>query len=169
VNPRNLQVQANRANSAQDQFDWYNQTRFDRDLEKLKHKARSGDIASMLGVARLYQEGIVNYNLFKRRDVVNLLPNPSEALKWYQMAAEGGNLEALRIMGDQEMSRKNYLAASDWFLQGINQNDGYCLKRMGDVCRRSTQSERSSQYYRAALKQWQISAIWGLFCLNVCR
>jgi len=163
-----MNLQANRANHTEKNFDWYNQDKFDHYFEGLQRKAKSGDVSKMMDVARLYHEGLINYDIFKRRDVVNLLPNYPKALEWYEKAAKRSNLEALIIMGDHEMSQKNYRKAFDWFQQGAGKGDSYCLKKLGDIYRQWNNSEKAMCCYKEALTKWQLTAVLGMLHLKMC-
>ena len=54
-----------------------------------------------------------------------------EAFKWYQKAAEQGNVHACESLGSEYLSKKDYVKAFIWLEKAANQQSGYACSMIG--------------------------------------
>jgi len=150
-----------------DYYNKFNRINFPESLKRLKVSARNGNADSMFVMGRLYEYGLVDYDIFTRRDVYQLMPNSERTYKWFKRAAEAGHLEAIKIVGNIEYSCKDYKKAHEWFQMGVQQGDGHCHKKLGDIYWHWNNRTQSEKHYQMAWQKRQWSALGGLCWLKV--
>jgi hypothetical protein len=93
------------------------------DLERLRERAHSQETGAQYELARRYEKGH------------GASRNPRWALFWYKKAAEGGHVEAQRILGDfyaeGRATTGDFKAAVYWYRRAAGQNDTIAMIRLG--------------------------------------
>lgn len=95
--------------------DWF----LSADTKALIAKAEAGDVESQMRVGGAYDTG---------RGAPH---DRATAMKWYRMAAEGGNAEGQNSMGSMLQDEKKYTDALTWYEKAAAQGHAQAINSMG--------------------------------------
>lgn len=118
------------------------------DLNRLIELAKKGHVATQLQLAGMYRRG---HKYVVEKDI-------AEAMKWYQLAAESQNAEAMEELGSVYQSDKNDVReAIKWYKKAADHGSLFALYRLGMMYEKGKGIEKDEDkafyYYKQAADQ----------------